>query len=82
MTLPTFDISPPSKIKIKVMGLEIGDSHSFASFVVKRVSRFDFVLFDSRVTERSRWGNLGEILKDIDYCEGMDCLPLPSGPRW
>lgn len=47
-------------------------------FTVMRYSARDWILRDSRVTERARWGSAKEIAEDICHALAFDCLPAPS----
>ena len=58
------------------------ESCEFLTFKVKRLTRDSWILTDSRVTSRSRFGNLHEISADIAYVELYGVLPPRSQNGW
>lgn len=49
---------------------------------IKKKGRSDYVLMDRSNRERSRWGNLEEIVQDGMFFIWNGKLPPPSGARW
>lgn len=49
---------------------------------IKKKGAGDYVLIDPSNRERSRWGNLDEMVEDGMFFVWNGHLPAPSGGRW
>ena len=63
-------------------GQSVGFDKDRVTFIVKKHGRGVYSLNASNFRTRNRWGNLAEILSDLNHCLEYGTLPRPDGNRW